>query len=129
MGEAKRRRKVDSNYGKEVVSVQLDPNLSLPLSLEETQKTLRAENRRMEKGRVIYKELTYPVIFVPYEQTYQGERQLYSHIVFDPKQTPKPLNQKLIDKISRLACLKIIAKYKVKRIDYLGVDSVKTSSE
>ena len=111
MGEAKRRRKVDPNYGKKVLEVQLDPNLVLPFSLQKVQKRLLAENRKMEKGRVLDREVTYPAIFVPYEQTYRGKRKLYSHIVFDPEQAPQPLNQKLVDRISRLACLKIIAKY------------------
>lgn len=112
MGEAKRRKKSDTYYGKDSISVLLDADLVLPFSLLKLQQQKFANNEKIEKGIVRYRDVTYPVIFVPYTQTYKGKNQLYSHIVFDPKQAPSSFNQRMIDRISHLACLEIVAKYK-----------------
>ena len=109
MGEAKRRKKSDPNYGKNVISVKLDSDLVLPLSLLKTQERLEKEKRSMRKGILSYREEEYPVIFLPFHETYRGKTQLYCHILFDPPQKPKSLNQREIDQISRLATLEIIA--------------------
>ena len=111
MGEAKRRKKNDPNYGKSSVSVRLDPDLVLSTSLLKTLQLLQGENKKIEKGIVKYKDVDYPVLFAPYTQTYRGKTQLYSHILFDPKLAPSSLNQKTTDRISHLACLEIIAKH------------------
>lgn len=111
MGEAKRRKKSDHFYGKDNLEVQLDSNLALSSSLIEASQLLSTEYQTIEKGRVLYRGETYSVLFLPYRETALGETKLYSHIVFDPDKVPKNLNQRLTDKISRLATLEIIDKY------------------
>ncbi len=111
MGEAKRRKKSDPYYGKDSISVRLDPDLVLSSSLLELQQLQQAKNQKTEKGIVRYRDVSYPAVFIPYLQTYRGKTQLYSRVALDPKQIPFSLNQRMTDRISHLACLEIVAKY------------------
>ena len=88
MGEAKRRKKSDPYYGKDSISVQLDPDLVLSDSLLEFCALQQAKNQKTEKGIVRYRDLSYSAVFLPYLQTYRGKTQLYSRIVLEPKQNP-----------------------------------------
>ena len=103
MGEAKRSKKIDPNYGSKQLEVKLKPEVVLPYELAEFTKILEREGKKWEAGEVSIKGVVYPVIFMPYTKYYQGRLKLYSQVAFANESHPK-INQKLIDRISRKAC-------------------------
>ncbi len=111
MGEAKRRKKIDPNYGSKQLEVKLKPEVVLPYELAELRKILEREGKKWSAGEVSIKGVVYPVIFMPYTKYYQGKRKFYSQVGFAPENKPK-LSQELIDRISTEACKQIIDKYK-----------------
>ena len=111
MGESKRRKKIDPNYGSKQLEVKLKPEVILPYELAELKKILEREGKKWAAGEVIMKGVVYPVIFMPYTKYYQGRLKLYSQVGFAPENRPK-LSQKLIDRISQEACRQLRDKYK-----------------
>ena len=60
MGEAKRRKKLDPNFGQIQLEVQLKPNIELPVELEKLKQILLKEGKKWEVGEVSIKGKTYP---------------------------------------------------------------------
>ena len=106
MVKAKRRKGFDPNPEKEQLIVSLNPNIKLPVGLENLKETLSKEGKKWEIGEVSLKGITYPVLFVPFVNHYKGKMKMYSHVVFSPDSKPN-ITQSLIDKISKKACLQI----------------------
>ena len=103
MGEAKRRKKLDPNFGQDQLEVKLKPDLELPRSLSEIKAILIRKGKKWESGEVSLKGTTYPVIFMPFTKYYQGRLKLYSQVAFANESHPK-INQKLIERISIEVC-------------------------
>ena len=104
MGEAKRRQKLEPNFGKlsqDQLEIVLAPNLTLPEDLESIKQSLHQDGQNFEVGQVIIKEISYPALFIPFTQSYQGSPKLYSHVLFSPQHQPTVLTQTLIDRISQ----------------------------
>ncbi len=104
MGEAQRRKKLDPNFGKrspDQLEIVIAPNLNLPEDLESIKQSLDQDGQNFEVGQVIIKQISYPALFVPFTQSYQGSQKLYSHVLFSPHHQPTVLTQTLIDRISQ----------------------------
>ncbi len=84
MGEAKRRKKLDPNFGQIQLEVQLKPNIELPVELEKLKQILLKEGKKWEVGEVSIKGKTYPAVFMPFTKYYQGRLKLYSQVAFAP---------------------------------------------
>ena len=111
MGKAKRKKKQAPKGELEQLEVKLNPEVVLPTSLQEVKEILINQGKKWEPGEINVQGITYPVIFMPFTQYYQGRLKLYSQVAFDKESHPK-INQKLIDRISRKACRQIKDKYK-----------------
>ena len=110
MGEAKRRKKLDPNFGQDQLEVRLKPDLDLPRSLKEIRAILIRKKKEWEVGEVSVKGTTYPVIFMPFTKYYQGRLKLYSQVAFANESHPR-ISQKLIDRISMEVCRHLRDKY------------------
>ena len=114
-GFSKRRKKLEPKGELEQLEVKLNPEVVLPTSLQEVKEILINQGKKWEAGEIKVQGITYPVIFMPFTQYYQGRLKLYSQVAFANESHPK-INQKLIDRISRKACRRIKDKYE----DYRG---------
>lgn len=112
MGEAKRRKKLESNFGKvgkNQIEIKTDLDFVLPEDLNEKKQSLLEDGKIFFLGTITRNACDYPVIFIPYTRIYQGRLKLYSHFVFSLQNYPK-LSQVTIDEISRQVSRQLIEK-------------------
>jgi len=99
-------KKLNLNF-KDKLSVTFNQNLSLPEDLTELTKSLSKDRKAHGMGLVTIDEISYPAVFIPFLQSYQGSRKLYSRIIFSAHERPEVLSQTTIDRISEEVCQKI----------------------
>ena len=109
-GFSQRRKKLEPKGELEQLEVKLNPEVVLPTSLQEVKEILINQGKKWSAGEIKVQGITYPVIFMPFTQYYQGRLKLYSQVAFANESHPK-ISQKLIDRISRKVCRQIKDKY------------------
>lgn len=104
-------QKLDSNFSKtsddEQLSITLNQNLSLPKDLTRLKQSLSQDSTSYATGLVKIEDTSYPALFIPFTQSYQGSVKLYSRVIFSSDDRPEIISQTLVDRISQKVCEQI----------------------
>lgn len=103
-------QKLDSNFSKtsdEKLSITLNQNLSLPKDLTRLKQYLSQDSTSYATGLVKIDNTSYPALFIPFTQSYQGSIKLYSRVIFSSDDRPEIISQTLVDRISEKVCQQI----------------------
>ncbi|MDJ0718739.1 MAG: hypothetical protein QNJ54_31690 [Prochloraceae cyanobacterium] len=108
MGDAKKRKGFDPNFGKKKeIEVTFDDNVSLPESLEKAKTKLTEDDISHQPGILRINDVDYPVLFLPKWEKQGKKTKIFCQFMIAPECKPPKMNQKLINEISQLASQKI----------------------
>ena len=112
MGEAKRRKQLDPNYGKPNFEIKLDVDFIPSPELQKVCGKLDENQAYYEKAIIVFKGESYPAVFMPFVRKYKGQPKLYAQFATTPPKLLR-LDQAQIDKITQKYCLDLLKRGKL----------------